>query len=45
MKFPKATNYSLHTMLFLTMYTSNKLVGVQELAEEQKFLRNTRPRD
>ncbi len=36
MKFPKATNYALHTMLFLTMDTSNKLVGVQELAEKQK---------
>lgn len=36
MKFSKATNYALHTMLFLAMDTSNKLVGVQELAEKQK---------
>jgi Rrf2 family protein len=36
MKFSKATNYALHTMLFLAMDTSKKLVGVQELAEKQK---------
>jgi Rrf2 family protein len=36
MKFSKATNYALHTMLFLAMDTSKKFVGVQELAEKQK---------
>ena len=36
MKYSKATNYALHTMLFLAMDTPNKLVGVQELAEKQK---------
>jgi Rrf2 family protein len=36
MKYSKATNYALHTMLFLAMNTHNKLVGVQELAEKQK---------
>jgi len=36
MKFSKATNYALHSMLFLAMDTSNKFVGVQELAEKQK---------
>ena len=36
MKFSKATNYALHTMLFLAMETPNRLVGVQELAEKQK---------
>lgn len=36
MKFSKATNYALHTMLFLAMDKSKKLVGVQELAEKQK---------
>lgn len=37
MKFSRATNYALHTMLFLAMDTTNKLVGVQELAEKQKI--------
>ncbi|WML36998.1 RrF2 family transcriptional regulator [Clostridium sp. OS1-26] len=37
MKFSRATNYALHTMLFLAMDTPNKLVGVQELAEKQKI--------
>ncbi len=36
MKYSKATNYALHTMLFLAMDTPNKIVGVQELAEKQK---------
>ncbi|MBU5675280.1 RrF2 family transcriptional regulator [Alkaliphilus sp. MSJ-5] len=36
MKYSKATNYALHTMLFLAMDTPNELVGVQELAEKQK---------
>ncbi|MEK3869681.1 MULTISPECIES: Rrf2 family transcriptional regulator [unclassified Paenibacillus] len=35
MKFSKATNYALHTMLFLAAATPNKLVGVQQLAERQ----------
>lgn len=34
MKFLKSTNYALHTILFLTRDTSNKLFGVQELAEK-----------
>ncbi|EXG86124.1 transcriptional regulator, BadM/Rrf2 family [Clostridium sp. ASBs410] len=36
MKFSKATNYALHTMLFLAMDSSKKFVGVQDLAEKQK---------
>ncbi len=36
MKYSKATNYALHTMLFLAMDTQNKLVSVQDLAERQK---------
>ncbi|NFM46262.1 RrF2 family transcriptional regulator [Clostridium botulinum] len=36
MKYSKATNYALHTMLFLAMDRPNKIVGVQELAEKQK---------
>jgi Rrf2 family protein len=36
MKYSKATNYALHTMLFLVAATPNKLVGVQQLAERQK---------
>ncbi|MFK9090945.1 Rrf2 family transcriptional regulator [Bacillus salipaludis] len=35
MKYSKATNYALHTMLFLAMETPNKPVGVQQLAERQ----------
>ncbi|MGE8205698.1 Rrf2 family transcriptional regulator [Heyndrickxia sp. NPDC080065] len=35
MKYSKATNYALHTMLFLAMETQNKPVGVQQLAERQ----------
>jgi len=35
MKFSKATNYALHTMLFLVAETSNRPVGVQYLAEKQ----------
>lgn len=35
MKFSKATNYALHTMLFLAMDSSKKFVGVQDLAEKQ----------
>ncbi|GJM70019.1 Rrf2 family transcriptional regulator [Paenibacillus macerans] len=35
MKFSKATNYALHTMLFLAAATPDKLIGVQQLAERQ----------
>lgn len=35
MKYSKATNYALHTMLFLAAATPNKLVGVQQLAKRQ----------
>jgi len=35
MKYSKATNYALHTMLFLAKETSNKPMGVQQLAEMQ----------
>ncbi|TDQ34621.1 RrF2 family transcriptional regulator [Aureibacillus halotolerans] len=36
MKYSKATNYALHTMLFLVAATPNKPVTVVELAEKQK---------
>lgn len=36
MKYSKATNYALHTMLFLVAATPNKPVGVQQLAERQE---------
>lgn len=36
MKYSKATNYALHTILHLAMSNSNKPVGVQVLAEQQK---------
>ncbi|SDZ38231.1 transcriptional regulator, BadM/Rrf2 family [Evansella caseinilytica] len=36
MKYSKATNYALHTMLFLAAATPNKFVGVQQLAERQE---------
>lgn len=35
MKYSKATNYALHTMLFLAKQTPNKPMGVQQLAEMQ----------
>lgn len=35
MKYSKATNYALHTMLFLVAYAPDKPVGVQQLAERQ----------
>ncbi|MFT9821093.1 Rrf2 family transcriptional regulator [Lysinibacillus sp. NPDC056185] len=35
MKYSKATNYALHTMLFLAKETPDKPVGVQQLAEMQ----------
>ncbi|WP_036649802.1 Rrf2 family transcriptional regulator [Paenibacillus pini] len=36
MKYSKATNYALHTMLHLALSNSTKPVGVQILAEQQK---------
>ncbi|EGL17437.1 MULTISPECIES: Rrf2 family transcriptional regulator [unclassified Paenibacillus] len=35
MKYSKATDYALHTMLFLTAATPQKPIGVQQLAERQ----------
>jgi len=35
MKFSKATDYALHTMLFLIAEATDKPVGVQQLAEKQ----------
>lgn len=35
MKYSKATNYALHTMLFLAKEIPNKPMGVQQLAEMQ----------
>ncbi|GAQ19597.1 cysteine metabolism repressor [Oceanobacillus picturae] len=35
MKFSKATNYALHTMLFLVKAETDKPIGVQQLAESQ----------
>ncbi|AOZ92959.1 Rrf2 family transcriptional regulator [Paenibacillus crassostreae] len=36
MKYSKATNYALHTMLFLAVATPKKHVGVHQLAENQE---------
>jgi Rrf2 family protein len=36
MKYSKATNYALHTMLYLVVASPNKPVGVQQLAERQE---------
>lgn len=36
MKYSKATNYALHTMLFLAVATPEKHVGVHQLAERQE---------
>ena len=36
MKYSKATNYALHTMLHLALSNSNKPIGVQILAQQQK---------
>ncbi|MDQ0229706.1 Rrf2 family transcriptional regulator [Metabacillus malikii] len=36
MKYSKATNYALHTMLHLAMSNTTKPVGVQTLAEQQQ---------
>ena len=35
MKFTKATNYALHTMLMLVTVSPAKPIGVQQLAEAQ----------
>ncbi|MFE4711426.1 MULTISPECIES: Rrf2 family transcriptional regulator [Paenibacillus] len=35
MKYSKATNYALHTMLFMMAAGTDKPVGVQQLAERQ----------
>ncbi|MBT2726377.1 Rrf2 family transcriptional regulator [Bacillus sp. ISL-75] len=36
MKYSKATNYALHTMLFLAVATPERHVGVHQLAERQE---------
>ncbi|TBL74671.1 Rrf2 family transcriptional regulator [Paenibacillus thalictri] len=36
MKFSKATNYALHTMLFLVAAPPDKHMGVQQLADRQQ---------
>src|SRR5690554_297387 len=36
MKYSKATDYALHTMLFLTAATLQKPMSVQQLAKQQK---------
>ncbi len=36
MKYSKATNYALHTMLYLAVHTPEKHIGVHQLAEYQK---------
>ncbi|MNI70757.1 HTH-type transcriptional regulator IscR [compost metagenome] len=36
MKYSKATNYALHTMLFLVAASPDRPVGVQQLAERQE---------
>ncbi|MFD1954522.1 Rrf2 family transcriptional regulator [Paenibacillus thailandensis] len=35
MKYSKATNYALHTMLYLCAFAPDRPVGVQQLAEKQ----------
>lgn len=35
MKYSKATNYALHTMLYLVAVAADRPVGVQQLAEKQ----------
>jgi Rrf2 family protein len=35
MKYSKATNYALHTMLYLIAVAPDRLVGVQQLADSQ----------
>jgi len=36
MKYSKATNYALHTMLYMVAYASDRPVGVQQLADHQR---------
>jgi len=36
MKFSKATNYALHTMLYLLAFAPDKPVGVQQLADAHR---------
>jgi Rrf2 family protein len=36
MKYSKATNYALHTILYLVAFAPDRPVGVQQLAELQK---------
>lgn len=35
MKYSKATNYALHTMLHMAAFASDKPIGVQQLADKQ----------
>ncbi|HBV88278.1 MAG TPA: hypothetical protein DEF42_16900 [Desulfosporosinus sp.] len=35
MKYTRATNYALHSILFLSRNSSRRNIGVQELAENQ----------
>ncbi len=37
MKYSKATNYALHTMVFLTLNPNGKSMSVESLAEMQKL--------
>ncbi|WP_155593899.1 RrF2 family transcriptional regulator [Lysinibacillus cavernae] len=37
MKYSKATNYALHTMVFLTLTPKGKSISVESLAEMQKL--------
>ncbi|MBM7578121.1 Rrf2 family transcriptional regulator [Jeotgalibacillus terrae] len=37
MKYSNATNYALHTMVYLTIQQGEKLAGVQELADMQRL--------
>lgn len=37
MKYSKATNYALHTMVYLLLVPKGKMIGVQGLAEIQKL--------
>lgn len=36
MKYSKATNYALHTMIFLGSQKKHKLIGLQELADHRE---------
>lgn len=37
MKYSKATNYALHTMVFLTLAPKGKAIGVEPLAKMQEL--------